>query len=258
MDRFGDDKPGILFGYGKALLEQGKSLDAAKIFNRASQVIQNSGSKDLEVLVQEYLQKSLSLNDPIGESSQTSIIAASDRLANLNNISQVHEDVHVTISHFRQFIASFCKYIKSQERMSFWTRDKSNKKYAWVSSPENFAKTLFRTAINMHYREALETIDEVAAGAGRIDLYLIFRSGIRAVVELKMCGQSYSQNYAMEGHEQITHYMEHRKTHIGFLIVFDGRLRDCGKNIPKITVLGNQTIYNYCVDVRHTYKNDKI
>lgn len=252
LSRHGD-KPGILFGYGRALLEQGDKIKAAGVFNRAKKAIQSSSPNGLEALVQEYLQKTL---DGIELPSATSSRGASNQVVICEK--QPQEDSRITIFDFRQCIAYFGEHIKSQERMTFWMKDKSTNEYEWISSPEAHAKILFRTAINMHYKDALETLEEVSTGAGRIDLYLIFRNGIRAVVELKMCGDGYSRNYALEGHEQLAHYMENRKTHIGFLIVFDGRLRDYGKGIPETVAVENKTIYSYCVDVRHTFKSSKL
>ena len=77
----------------------------------------------------------------------------------------------------------------------------------------------------------MEPFEEIVAGAGRIDLYLKFAGGLSIVVEIKMCGGSYSSAYAAAGEQQITHYMENKGTKLGYLLVFDGRTRDFGKRV---------------------------
>jgi hypothetical protein len=94
----------------------------------------------------------------------------------------------------------------------------------------------------------------VRAGAGRIDLYI--RLGLlNVVVELKMCGGgSYSTTYALEGYEQLEHYMDAKRCNIGMLLVFDGRKRDFAKDIPRLKPMGAKTVYSVVVDVRPSVK----
>ena len=46
---------------------------------------------------------------------------------------------------------------------------------------------------------------------------------MKIVVELKMCGGSYTARYAARGVNQLGHYMTSKKSHLGYLVVFDAR-----------------------------------
>src|SRR5579871_642647 len=103
--------------------------------------------------------------------------------------------------------------------MTFWT--KKERDYDWIERPENWAQHLLHTALQTRFGERVEIFPELPTGAGRLDLYLKFSGGLAIVVELKMCGFRYSSPYAAAGEEQINHYMDNRKTNLGYLVVFD-------------------------------------
>lgn len=65
-----------------------------------------------------------------------------------------------------------------------------------------------------------------------------------------MCGETYSSGYAALGVEQLKHYMENNRSHLGYLIVFDCRRRDFGTGIEKETKSGPDTIAVEFVDIR--------
>ena len=69
------------------------------------------------------------------------------------------------------------------------------------------------------------------------------------VIELKMLGApSYSSTYALQGEDQITHYMDNRMCHLGYLVLFDARSLTWGR-LPEEASAGN-TIVRIFVDVR--------
>lgn len=120
----------------------------------------------------------------------------------------------------------FAQYIAANMRMSFWNWDKVSAKYKWIPSPEQHAKNLLLTFLNGKFGASLYTFDEIKAGAGKIDIFIALPEGEKVIVELKMCGHNYSLSYAAEGLEQLIHYMRNRDTDIGYLIIFDSRVRD--------------------------------
>lgn len=141
--------------------------------------------------------------------------------------------------------------ISRQSRMSFWKNDKG--KHSWVSSPENYGKNLLIQGLSAKYPE-MNIYQEKVAGAGIIDLYLTLPGGLKAIIELKMCGFGYSSTYAISGQEQVIHYQENSDAHVLFLIVFDGRTKENGSCIEDITNTDSYTIYNIVVDINPKVK----
>lgn len=233
--RFGD-LPSILFAYGKSLVESGEPGKAIPILRLAQK-------KNPEAeYIHEYLEKAL---DQLGEVDQITplTLGASNTTDN------------ITISMLEQCLHDFIQFIQSDKRMTFWKYDTSEKKHKWVSSPEQHGQNLLHTFIKSRFGDNINAIEEVSAGAGRIDIYLWFQNGIKTVVELKICGGSgYSQGYALEGVKQLSHYLDNRQTYLGYLIVFDGRIRDYGKGIEPQYSYEKFTIRSYVADVRPEVK----
>lgn len=147
-------------------------------------------------------------------------------------------------------LRDFVQHIESDMRMTFWRYSKARKRYHWTPSPEKTAKRLLRTFLKGQYRDGIDTFEEIAAGAGKIDIYVVFSNGERAVIELKMCGHRYSMDYAQSGVEQVVHYMRNRKTSTGFLIVFDSRMRDFGKGLHREAVFDGVSVPVLVTDLR--------
>lgn len=99
--------------------------------------------------------------------------------------------------------------------------------------------------------------EEVGAGAGRVDIFLRLSDGSRVVIELKMCGgRTYAKSYARGGIGQLVHYMENLDTGLGYLVVFDGRVRDFGVDFPETEFADNQTVNTRIIDVRPTISGE--
>jgi len=162
----------------------------------------------------------------------------------------------IDLNSLKSAIEDFAKTTASQTRMSFWHNTGSS--YKWESKPEAKAKDLLIQFINGRFGEdSILITQEHIAGAGQIDIFVVLNSGLRIVIELKMCGYGYSSTYALSGDKQICHYMDftEAKTKLGILVVFDARKRDFGKHIDAITTIENKTIYRFAVDVRPEYKS---
>ncbi len=162
----------------------------------------------------------------------------------------------ISIESFSATLKDFGESISSSSRMHFW--ENLAGKYKWTTSPESLAKHFLITALRTKYGvNAIEIMQEQVSGAGIIDLYVLLRGGLKVVIELKMCGEGYSSTYALSGENQLIHYLDNNKTHLGFLIVFDARIRDFGKEFKEIQVVKNKTIYTEAIDVRHSFEKKK-
>lgn len=141
----------------------------------------------------------------------------------------------------------FAEMIKRSKRMTFW-RKGDNSKHRWIERPEAHAKHLLFSFLDGAFRTGLKQFEEIGSGAGRIDLYLELAGGLSAIIELKMLGAPYSSTYALQGEDQITHYMDNRDCHLGYLMVFDARVLTWGQ-LPGEPV-GSNSVVRIFVDVR--------
>lgn len=149
-------------------------------------------------------------------------------------------------------LKDYAGYMKTERRMSFWRLEQKGHK--WVSRPEQHAKNLLLTFLAGRLGNSALMLEEIRAGAGRVDVFIDFLNGERAVIELKMCGNGYSLNYAQEGLKQIHHYMDNKNAKMGFLLIFDARVKDFGKNIPANEITEQTRIISTAIDVRPSVK----
>jgi hypothetical protein len=134
--------------------------------------------------------------------------------------------------------------------MAFWTRPDIKQDYRWRPSPEGQGQLLLRTFAKGKFFALVDDFEELDTGAGRLDLLLKFSGGLSIIIELKMCGFGYSSNYAASGELQIKHYMINRNVHVGFLVVFDARLRKNGQQLLENRHTQEDTIEEILIDVR--------
>lgn len=155
---------------------------------------------------------------------------------------------------FELALTEFADHVASAQRMTFWERDRTKKKRAhkWRKNPEAHATALLRSSLAARFGSRMESFVEAPVGAGRIDVFLLLAGGLRLVVELKMCGPSYSAAYAREGLDQLSHYMDGKGTGLGYLLVFDARARDFAKGLAEVEMVGRNTLFVRFVDVRPT------
>ena len=147
-------------------------------------------------------------------------------------IESVEEVDQVTLA-----IIDFIHFIKSEKRMTFW-RVGENHKRIWVQEPERHAKDLLQTFLTARFGLSF-VFEEIIAGAGRIDLFFNPPDGGSSIIELKMCGHGYSSNYALEGIEQLEHYMENKNARFGYLVIFDSRVRKFSQGFSNLFVAGD-------------------
>jgi hypothetical protein len=152
----------------------------------------------------------------------------------------------VTREEFDAALDMFARFISAHKRMTFWSHE--GKDYVWVERPERRGQDLLHTFLKARFLERVNVFEELDTGAGRLDILLQFLGGLTVILELKMCGFSYSSNYAASGESQLLHYMENRNCKLGYLIAFDARLTMHGQNL----LSGNSpfTVFSKFVDMR--------
>ena len=235
VKRFGD-QPNLLFVYGRALIEVKSYGKAIKVLRKAQKMLPDS--KD------------------IGKLLSFAIDSCSDEVFTIDQNGEASTEPlspAITLESFRALLTRFSEFIRSEVRMSFW-KSAPNRKHVWVASPEKYGQTLLHTFIKSKYSDAVEVMEEVGTGAGRIDVYIQFSNGFKTIIELKMCGHSYSEAYSLEGTKQLEHYLVNKKLHVGYLLIFDSRTRDFGENIQPVYSAGRNIIYTNIVDVRPSIK----
>lgn len=235
VKRFGD-QPNLLVVYGRSLIKVKAYGKALKVLRKAQKLLPDSK------MIDKYISFAI---DSCGEGTLT---------LDLDN-EQSTEPLkpNITPENFRTLLTEFSKFVRSEVRMTFW-KSASGRKHTWIASPEKHGQTLLHTFIKSKYNDAVEVMEEVYTGAGRVDVYLQFSNGFKTIIELKMCGHSYSETYSLEGIKQLDHYLVNKKVHVGYLLIFDSRTRDFQKNIQPIYFVGQNIIYTNVVDVRPSVK----
>ncbi len=238
ITRFGE-RPNIMFLYAKSIC------------------IQNSDKVKLGMAVSIIANVIPNLDEDTKNEATQILIEQTKKGIEPNNtfyLKEQSKDFVITLSDFESAIEDFKKNIEEKVRMSFWVSDKSSEDgHDYVKHPETLAKTNFISFFNSRFGENVRIIDECTAGAGFIDIYLIF-STFTIVVELKMCGHRYSSNYALGGKEQLKHYLNNSDSRLGYLLVFDSRIREVNKYLNETIDGKNYTIITKAIDIRPKVK----
>ena len=219
------ETPTLSYEYGRSLFECGEYQGAYNHFAKAKGKVEN-------VDITSYIYKCTELYDGLILEQPKSII----------------KDEPISLDSLKETLYDFAKSISTNSRMYFW-KNESNE-YKWTSSPEELGKQLLINALEVKYgKGSIEITPEKSTGAGRIDLYITLRGGIKVVIELKMCGFGYSSPYAISGEDQLLHYLKNTETNVAFLIVFDARSRDYGKGFKPTQSIESYTIYTIPIEM---------
>lgn len=230
----------ICFVLARAFFEKGDYYEALKYFNR----IKDEPSFETGLISGYIIDCAVNIN------SDSAMV---DRRVAKNEMNS--STGAITLDEMRTAIKDFSYSISSDSRMHFWQYNKETKEYKWTSNPEEVSKQLFISFMNGRFgKKTIDIIQETTAGSGFIDLYLVLRGGLKIVIELKMCGARYSSTYAMSGYEQVIHYLDNKETKVGFLVVFDARIRDFSKGFEAHIFDSKYNIYTEVVDVRSSFK----
>jgi hypothetical protein len=223
------NRPELLWDLGKSYLKLGDVNSAATTLMLSK--LAAGGDKDLEARAEQLLQQALQGG---GKPDLTEKVAPPD---------------DVTHAEFESKLRAMADFFAAEKRMSLW-HSLGNDKHEWVERPERRAQDIVTTFLTASFGKRVEVLEDVAAGAGFVDLYVVGEKGFRAIVELKMLGDPYTSTYAFAGENQIAHYMDQKKVSIGYLVIFDARKREFGKHPQSASALGNKTIRIILVDVR--------
>jgi hypothetical protein len=210
-------------------------------------------------LQEEYLAGRLGKNDEENSrlwNTERAVVALRDRALDLGGkiipASESPLAGPVSRDEFDAALKEFSRFVSGAKRMTFWRKDDAGKR-AWVQRPEAHAQNLLHTYMHAKFGERVEIFEELDTGAGRLDLYIKLSGGLSIVLELKMCGAGYSSDYAASGETQLVHYMDNRKTHLGYLVVFDARMVKRGQ-ILLPGVNGSHTLVETLIDMRPEVK----
>lgn len=237
LEAYGD-RPGLLYAYGRSLYEAGQLSEAVGVFTRALKLADHNPG--LQQTIREYRERALEL----GGSIPPSPISAA-------------QDAPVTLDELRAALKEFSSFVSGSKRMDFWQKRDGAKKHDWRQRPEKHGQTLLHTYLKATFKERVDIFEEIGVGAGRLDLLVRFAGGVSAIIELKMCGNGYSTEYSRSGEDQVEHYMDNRKVHMGFLVVFDARQRYNGSRLSSRAISSENTIEEIMIDVRPAIKIDE-
>jgi hypothetical protein len=159
------------------------------------------------------------------------------------------QDVNFESQSLEICFENFGEYIGCEKRMTFW-RFGANRNRKWISNPEQHAKNLLHTFLVGRFGDSIDVFEEINSGAGFIDLFIIMPRRRKIIVELKMCGLNYAQSRAQDGKEQLSHYMISKQAENGYLLVFDGRVRNHAEGFEKHATIQGVPITTLVVDVR--------
>ncbi|MDN7746898.1 hypothetical protein QZM78_22925 [Burkholderia multivorans] len=224
------EQGGLLFAYGQSLVESGDYDSAVSVLTKALSLAQDS------------------------EDMRNAILAMRERAliagGTMKAIPIAPAKTHLTRAELESALRDYATFVAADKRMVFWVRESDRSDYEWAARPEKRAQDLLHTFLKARFQDRISVFEELATGAGRLDILLKFDGGLSAVIELKMCGFGYSSTYAASGQDQIIHYMENRACHLGYLVVHDSRLNDFGSPLIVPGATGENTVFEIFVDVR--------
>lgn len=224
------ERGGLLFAYGRSLVESGDFDTAVSVLTKALSLAHDNEDMPKTILAMR----------------ERALLAGGTNKA--TPIAQV--TMHVTRAELESALRDYATFVAADKRMVFWTRELARSDYVWTTRPEKRAQDLLHTFLKARFQDRISVYEELATGAGRLDILLKFDGGLSAVIELKMCGFGYSSAYAASGQDQIFHYMENRACHLGYLVVHDARLNDFGAALIVPGGTEENTVFEIFVDVR--------
>ncbi|MDB0569603.1 hypothetical protein LBW59_02275 [Ralstonia solanacearum] len=230
------ERPGLLSAYGRSLIESGELDAAVSVLTKALRLAQDD--EETRNMIMEMRERALSAGGTIRVASGGPVATMQVTRADLEGV-----------------LRDYARFVAADKRMAFWTRESDGTDYEWATKPEKRAQDLLHAFLKARFQDRISVFEELATGAGRLDILLNFDGGLSAVIELKMCGFGYSSAYAASGEDQIAHYMENRACHLGYLVVHDARLNDFGSALITPGAIGENTVFEIFVDVRPRVSN---
>jgi hypothetical protein len=103
----------------------------------------------------------------------------------------------------------------------------------FVSHPERIARAQLGTYLEAAFNCMAFIGPEIKTGNGFIDIY-VYCLGIKQILEIKMVGADWSIGDVENGLTQLNEYMHSENQKEAYLVVFDGRKTDRGKQLNKV------------------------
>jgi hypothetical protein len=79
----------------------------------------------------------------------------------------------------RSGLERIATFIAARKRMEFWQQ--VDKDHEWIAAPGRQAKNFLHVYLQARFGDRVEIFDELAAGAGRIDLYVRLAAAYRSL-----------------------------------------------------------------------------
>lgn len=224
-----DDPPDLLAKLGEASLEAGDAARAAPALLKA---LKADWPQDQRTRLEAF--------------RDTALVRLTEPLPPVPPAEPTHP---VLRQELEAALAAYSGFISADKRSTFF-EEMSSKTPRWVSGPEQHAQNLLHTFLKARFLKRLDAVEEISTGAGRLDLMLKFSGGLSVIVELKMCGLTYSSTYAASGEDQLEHYMTNRGCGLGYLVVHDARIDSNGAALLSGDVARpGQTIQEVLIDI---------
>lgn len=213
-----------------ALYKQNKDLNKAlTLFVEVQDNIRGKHKNDLNTMKKDLLERKCEINFDLTK----------------NQIKEI-----VTLRIFEAALGEYISYVESNLRKDYAKFNKEKQDYDWVSKPEEKCKKDLKLFLDTKLKGQIKAIEEVSTGAGYIDLYITFKNDLEIIIELKMCGGGYTSTYTQKGINELKHYLHNKQSKIGYLIVYDSRKRDFGKNITPMLETQKYFIQTKFIDMR--------
>ncbi|KAB8051646.1 hypothetical protein GCN78_11530 [Janthinobacterium rivuli] len=230
--------PGLMYAYGRSLVELGDNNTAILVLTKTVKI--SKGNEKFLKLVIELRERALDGGGTMPSVSQDS--------------PTIH---HVGRKELEEALLDYAKFIASDKRMMFWKYNRDQSDYEWTLRPEKLAQDFLHAFLKARFRDRISIFEELATGAGRLDILLKFDGGLSSIIELKMCGFGYSSTYAASGEEQILHYMKNRSCHLGYLVVHDSRLDQFSSALLVPERDSKNSVWEIFIDVRPRFRKEK-
>ncbi len=156
-----------------------------------------------------------------------------------SRIQPLFERIQTLLSppRFLDLLQQFAQSVTRNHWETFWIPDKSQ----MIPSPERFAQTILSIFIEGRVGQIAFVGREVRSGPGFVDVLVSFL-GTEHLVEIKIVGGNHSIGWAESGLDQLDEYMTTSGKHRAYLLVFDGRRTQRGRNLERSYDLENGTI----------------
>ncbi|WP_157602303.1 hypothetical protein, partial [Sphingomonas sp. PR090111-T3T-6A] len=120
--------------------------------------------------------------DPAGRARATAILEAAVEGGATLAPSVPEAVARVTTGALQEALERFASKTASDYRMTYWRPGERPGTHKWTSHPERYAKSQIRAWLDASFHGRVTIMDEILAGAGRLDLILQLAGGLRVIL----------------------------------------------------------------------------